>query len=94
MPRAKGTPKTGGRKKGTPNKTTAQIKELVVQLVGDNIEEFKNEFKTLETPEKISIIKNLLPYVIPRQTETKHTIDEQSVAAVKESIDKMNDLFK
>lgn len=28
MPRAKGAPKTGGRKKGTPNKATAEVKAL------------------------------------------------------------------
>jgi hypothetical protein len=27
----KGTPKTGGRKKGTPNKTTALLKDAVLQ---------------------------------------------------------------
>lgn len=94
MAREKGTPKTGGRKKGTPNKTTAQIKELVVQLVGDNLETFKTEFDKLKADDKISIIKNLLPYVIPKQNETKHSIDEQSAQLMKESIDKMNDLFK
>lgn len=29
--RPKGTPKTGGRKKGTPNKTTATIKDAITQ---------------------------------------------------------------
>ncbi len=94
MARPKGTPKTGGRKKGTPNKTTAEIKELVAQLVGENIEDFKKEFKTLETAEKISIIKNLLPYVIPRQTETKHSLDKELSQALKKSMENMNDIFE
>ena len=29
MPRPKGTPKTGGRKKGTPNKRTRQMQEAI-----------------------------------------------------------------
>jgi hypothetical protein len=31
MPRRKGAAKTGGRKRGTPNKTTASVKEAIEQ---------------------------------------------------------------
>lgn len=31
MPRKKGTPKTGGRRKGTPNKTTSSIKQAFLE---------------------------------------------------------------
>ena len=31
MPKAKGSPKTGGRQKGTPNKTTALLKDAILQ---------------------------------------------------------------
>jgi hypothetical protein len=30
MPRSKGTPKTGGRKPGTPNKISADIKTMIL----------------------------------------------------------------
>jgi hypothetical protein len=33
--RPKGTPKTGGRKAGTPNKVTREVRELAQQLVQD-----------------------------------------------------------
>lgn len=33
--RAKGTPKTGGRKKGTPNKSTTEVAEACRRLVHD-----------------------------------------------------------
>ena len=33
MARPKGQPKLGGRKKGTPNKSTAAIKEMVVEAL-------------------------------------------------------------
>lgn len=32
MPKPKGSPKTGGRKKGTPNKVTQSIKDLLNEL--------------------------------------------------------------
>ena len=31
--RPKGTPKTGGRKKGTPNKTTAIVKDMIIEAL-------------------------------------------------------------
>lgn len=33
--RPKGQPKTGGRKKGTPNKTTALLKEVILKAAED-----------------------------------------------------------
>lgn len=33
--RKPGTPKTGGRKKGTPNKTTGAIKDMIVQALSE-----------------------------------------------------------
>jgi hypothetical protein len=35
MPRQKGHPKTGGRRKGTPNKATRAWKDFVAELVSD-----------------------------------------------------------
>lgn len=35
MPKPKGVPKTGGRKKGTPNKATEGIKDLLAGLFDD-----------------------------------------------------------
>lgn len=42
MPRGKpkGSPRTGGRKKGTPNKLTAQLKEMILEaaeLAGEDM---------------------------------------------------------
>jgi hypothetical protein len=35
MPRPKGTPKTGGRQKGSPNRVTRAVKEFLTELVDD-----------------------------------------------------------
>jgi hypothetical protein len=34
--RLKGTPKTGGRKKGTRNKTTALIKDMIIEALNES----------------------------------------------------------
>jgi hypothetical protein len=35
MPRRKGTPKTGGRRKGSPNRVTRAVREFLTDLVDD-----------------------------------------------------------
>jgi hypothetical protein len=35
MAKPKGLPKSGGRQKGTPNKTTAQVKDMVLTALGN-----------------------------------------------------------
>ncbi len=42
--RPKGTPKTGGRKKGTPNKTTTEIAQACRAIVTD--ERYRKQFNT------------------------------------------------
>lgn len=94
MARPKGTPKTGGRKKGTPNKTTAELKKWVFNFVDENLDAFKKEFANLEMDQKINLIIKLLPYVLPKQTETKLSVDEDFHRAVKESVENINEIFK
>lgn len=86
--------KTGGRQKGTPNKTTADLRKWVFEFVDSNMEEFKEEFSKMTRFEKIDIIMKLLPYVLPKQTETKINVDEEFTQAVKQSVENINDLFK
>jgi hypothetical protein len=101
MPRAKGTPKTGGRKKGTPNKTTAEFKALIGDIVYKNLETIESELRKNKKnidPDKVvmplAIAKALAGYVVPKQTEQKISLDDESIISVKESIEKLNDLFK
>lgn len=67
MSRAKGTPKTGGRKRGTPNKTTSDLKEWITRLINDNVEQVTKDFKTLSPRDRILVLERLLPYVLPKQ---------------------------
>jgi hypothetical protein len=45
--RKPGGPKTGGRQKGTINKTSEDLKELYVSLLGDNIERMQSALDSL-----------------------------------------------
>ena len=78
---AKGGPKTGGRKKGTPNKGKLNAIETLERMGFEPIEEMvsailiakeEGDFRTVQDG-----CSKLLPYAYPRlaQVETHHTGD-------------------
>ena len=101
MARAKGTPKTGGRKKGSTNKTTADLKAWGLEFLNKHTKTFDDAFAKLE-PEKqlevlVSLLPKLMPYYIPKQTEAKFSVDSETVEtlkAIKEAQEKVNGMFK
>ena len=65
--------KFGGRTKGTPNKCTAETKALLVDLITgqtDRIQEALDEVFECNKREYLQIMVRLLPYVMPKATET------------------------
>ena len=69
MSKKKGSPKTGGRKKGTPNKVTADMREWLSAIIQENAEKLESDISTLDSKERWDIIKGLLPYVVTKKTE-------------------------
>jgi hypothetical protein len=61
--------KTGGRTKGTVNKTTAETKEILKNIVSVEIENINGLLDKLEPKERLDIIIKLLPYILPKQNE-------------------------
>lgn len=91
----KGNKKKGGRQKGTPNKTTAQIKEMITELVGNQMEKWPvviDKMMKNDPAEAMKITGKLIDYVLPKQTkidlegELKHKV-EKIVIEIKKSTD-------
>lgn len=61
--------KTGGRAKGTPNKATADIKSWLNTLLSDNADQLREDFKRLDSRERLNIVAKILPYLVPREVE-------------------------
>ena len=89
--RKKGTPKTGGRRKGTPNKVSAAIREVALQHGPDAIQELVRLMKRAEKESvRIAACREILDraYGRPRQTmehehtgEVAHRMDITSLSA-------------
>ncbi len=65
----KGTRNINGRPKGAVNKTTAETKELLQKIVGNELNGIADLLEKLEPKERIDAVIKLLPYIVPKQTE-------------------------
>ena len=68
--------KTGGRTKGTLNRTTTETKELIQKIVSTELESITDLLKQLEPTERVNAIIKLLPYLIPKQQEVAIEVKE------------------
>jgi hypothetical protein len=62
---AKGN-KTGGRKEGTPNKATIEMRSILKTALSEQIKELPKLIEGLSPKEKADIIIKLLPYIVPK----------------------------
>ena len=58
--------KTGGRQRGTSNKLTGTVKEMITQFVETEIRHLPGLLKQMEPKEKADLIIKLLPYIVPK----------------------------
>lgn len=82
-------PKTGGRKKGTPNRTTKSVREKLAEVTSTyyNSREFAEDLKTLEPKDRVTVMEKLTSYVVPKMqsttidatVETRKTIEDRLI---------------
>lgn len=87
--------KTGGRQKGTPNKTTAFSKKVIQEIVTDyvNGDNFMNDLKEIEPKERLDVMIKLMGFITPKPqsvdmtitTEREKTIEDQLAELSKEN---------
>lgn len=70
-----GRGRLGGRKKGTPNKITGDLKSWVNDLLDNNRRQFEQDLRELLPTERVKILSGLFNYVIPKQSSI--SIEEQ-----------------
>jgi hypothetical protein len=67
MARQKGTAKTGGRKRGTPNKITATTKQWIESVLEGNRAAFVARLGQLTPIEFVKVYLSLLNYELPKR---------------------------
>ncbi|AXE17215.1 hypothetical protein DR864_05440 [Runella rosea] len=63
--------KTGGRTKGTPNRMTKEIRAVLKDVIGEQLESIPDVLETLEPKDKLEFIIKLMPYVLPKVEAVK-----------------------
>lgn len=78
MPRHKGTRKTGGRQKGTPNKVTAEVREAAEAMIDDPV--YRDKLKAdLQRRKVAPPVEQMLWYYA--KGKPKETIEHQGIGA-------------
>jgi hypothetical protein len=61
-----------GRKKGVPNKTTSEIKEIITRIVGNQLEHIEKDLDRIrknDPAEAMRLSSKFIDYVLPKQTK-------------------------
>lgn len=62
----KGHEKQGGRKKGTPNKSTMELRAVLKEIIDSELEMLPNRLEQLSDKERLDVVIKLMPFALPR----------------------------
>ena len=68
--------KFGGRKKGTPNKLTKELRSLLKDVLYDEIDRLPERLEELETKDRLELLIKLVPFVFPKVQSVSQSLDE------------------
>lgn len=85
--------KTGGRRKGTPNKTTQETRQWLKQFLDDNRTKIEQDFEALEPQQRLQMFERLLQYTLPKMQSVSanvglNTLSEGQLDAIIDEITK------
>ena len=68
--------KHGGRKKGTPNRMTKELRSILKDVMHQVIEIIQDHLVQLSPKERVELLIKLMPYVLPKVENISHTTNE------------------
>ena len=68
--------KYGGRRKGTPNRITKELRTVLKDLLFEELQNIPDHLEKLDTKERLELIIKILPYALPKVTSISHTTNE------------------
>ncbi|WP_020602572.1 hypothetical protein [Spirosoma spitsbergense] len=90
----KGREKTGGRKPGSTNKATTDIKSKIATLIDSQFDAITTDLEQLEPKDRVTAYLKFLEYVLPKQREQKIDLstltDEQVDDLLNRAMDKLD----
>lgn len=81
-----------GRKKGTPNKLTADLRQRINEVLENNWHTIEKDIKALEPKDRLLFIEKLLKYTVPTLQATSLNVDYEKLSD--EQLDRIIDELK
>lgn len=81
--------KTGGRKKGTPNRVSGDMKAILAGFASEyyNSGEFEKDFKAMLDPkDRLEIFTKILPYFIPKMQAVQADINAGTKITIEDTL--------
>ncbi len=81
--------KTGGRKKGTPNKVSGDMKAVLAAFFSEYYEsgEFEKDFyKILDPKDRLEITAKLLPFFMPKMQAVQADINATTTKTIEDDL--------
>ena len=79
--RPKGTPKTGGRGKGTPNRLTTSLRQKIGEFVEGKLDELEGMWEQeMDVKEKLQLLRDLLKMILPPPRQETQAGEEEDGA--------------
>lgn len=80
--------KTGGRQKGTPNKTTAFSKSVIQNILTDytNSTLFEKDLKDIEPKDRLDIMVKLMAFTTPKPQSVDMSITSNRPKTIEETL--------
>ncbi|MDR2064923.1 MAG: hypothetical protein LBP85_04355 [Prevotellaceae bacterium] len=75
MTRKKGTQKTGGRAKGTPNKITIDLRTWIAALIDNNRQQLEKDLLWIEPKERWQVVEKLMQYTLPKMQSVETAVN-------------------
>lgn len=83
---------TGGRKAGTPNKTTKNLREFVNDFLNDNREMLQKDFKSLDAKDRVLMFEKFLSFALPKLNNIGiENLPDEQLNEIIESLKKQNE---
>lgn len=69
--------KTGGRVKGSRNRTTAEVQRALLQVLDDNLDGLSADLKALTPFQRATVVMNLIKHLTPPAVNPERLTEEQ-----------------
>ena len=71
-----------GRKAGTPNKATKDIRDAFTLLIENNIDTLQEDLNGLEPKERVKLLLDMAQFVVPKLRSIDLQTDEEEIVTI------------